>query len=284
MCFGRPATYEDNIRTDRVKSSRKCSKTLKQDNGVGKHTSSSSTTITPPIEQYKPTDNKNQTPYVIYCGLDNLGFTCYANSCLQALYTTTKLRSYFLRNESIGPFHRCLSRLFEQMQNYSEEKLEHCNRYASIRPREFIRLFREQRPEFSPGEHDAHEFLTILIELIHREANRVKQYINEETKVFEPKSRSAAWTMHCQYVDRSNWSRLFMGQMETILTCIQCSNQSLSWTAFWQLQVDLMHDHDDNDQNALEHDHILALSECIQLLEHSEVRCFCINSSRLRMK
>src|SRR5699024_1220344 len=128
---------------------------------------------------------------ILRCGLKNLGNTCYSNSCLQALFLSNKIRRYFLKNGGAenGAFHDTLCKLFQQMQKQNSDASSSC---AVIKPEEFNREFRRARPQFVRNEqHDAQEFLTMLLELVHNERN---QAVKSQSRSNEPKSAQEAWS------------------------------------------------------------------------------------------
>lgn len=167
------------------------------------------------------------------CGLRNCGNTCYIGSCLQALNVTNSLRVYLAKYQQSERLHVALSKLFYQM---SEAK-KNSNENPSVLPSEFIDVFRSMKPQFiKHQQHDAQEFLSILIDLLHNEVNRPLP----RSRVFpEPTNADQAWKQYSKYVDKSVYSKIFVGQMESCLKCLECSNQSLSWSCFWQIPLHL---------------------------------------------
>ena len=201
-----------------------------------------------------------------YCGLYNDGFTCYINSVLQIIYQTKPLRSYFsVKNDTLGPFHAHLAGLFETMDHKAIAYLDETV-YPATSAEQFTNLFRTAKPEFrAHQQHDCQEFFAILLELVHQEANQVKKR-DKPTELSEPKTAQEAWDDHVAHVDNSYLSNLFMGQMESTLSCLSCGHKSLSWSAFWQLQLQIVPD-------SLQHDlPPVTLQDCIKNLTAEEVR------------
>ncbi len=107
-------------------------------------------------------------------GLSNLGNTCYLNSILQCLSSTSELVEYFLKNnyknDLIQPdgvaheFCEILNALWDADQKIiSPYKLRNM---IGVTNRNFL----------SNGQQDSHELMIFLLEAIHRELNKVKKY------------------------------------------------------------------------------------------------------------
>lgn len=209
-----------------------------------------------------------------YCGLKNLGNTCYANSVLQALYITNKLRRHLLkRSNAVGPLNAALFKLFTMMEKMATRVAQN-QESQIIKPDEFLNEFRTMKPQFVKHEqHDSQEFLTILLECIHQEANQAKR---DNTKNIQIELRNAeeAWNHHVANVDNSYFSRLFVGQIESSLKCLTCGNVSLSWSCFWQLPLHLNDTPPGNGNEASPQATRLSIEDCIREYFASEVSVF----------
>ena len=189
----------------------------------------------------KPTSQPQSVASFRYCGLNNLNKCCYSNACLQVLYTLNKTRNYLMDTPHCGQFHSILSELFRQMAQQplipsANGKLHF---YPAISPIKFNSLFRLLRPEFVRGqEQDAEEFLIFLLDVLHQESNVARRRPNPST-TGTPQSAQEAWQHHTTFIDDSTLSRIFMGQIESLLTCLSCGHQSYTWSCFWQLQLDI---------------------------------------------
>ena len=166
-----------------------------------------------------------------------------------------------------GAFHAILYKLFHQMEKLSGRDLS-C--IPALKTEEFNREFRGVRPQFVRNEqHDAQEFLTMLLELVHNECNQADKRVPRSE---EPKSAQEAWSQHVATVDDSYLSKVLMGQVESCLTCHACGNTSLSWNCFWQLQLNLTHNTDNakftENKDAERH---LTLKDCINEYMDAEV-------------
>ena len=205
-----------------------------------------------------------------YCGLENDQFVCYSNSVLQILYTCTRIRQYLLAHSNSGPLHTLLFNLFSAM--VDQHKSHKPDTTPKLNPeKQFNPEFRKVRPEFKRNEmHDAQEFLTILVELVHQEANAANaNRAHRPTEAPDFASAAEQWSYHRTYVDDSPLSKLLMGQLESTLTCRTCGNKSRSWTAIWQLQLHL--EPEDQSKVTLGNDTPLNINDCIKEFTAPEV-------------
>ena len=209
-----------------------------------------------------------------YCGLKNLNNTCYSNACLQALYTSNKTRNQLINNPQAGPFHHTLSNLFSRMfqQPLHQSSGGHWY-FPSISPVKFNSQFRLTRPEFKHGQqHDAQEFLNFLLDVLHQETNRARTRQLNPTAMPVLNTPEEAWQYHTTYVDDSPYSMIFMGQMESTLTCLSCGHRSRTWNCFWQLQLSLTGNSGTSGQAvAQQNTRPLSVNDCLQELMAEEV-------------
>ena len=104
-------------------------------------------------------------------GLSNLGNTCYLNTILQSLFTTTKLVEYFLKNnyrndvnQSDGIAHE----FYEIVKSFWEGDQQ------IISPLKLRSIIGNINMNFfTNDQQDSHEFLIFLLEALHTELNRV---------------------------------------------------------------------------------------------------------------
>lgn len=177
-----------------------------------------------------------------FCGIRNLGYTCYANSILQVLYNSDTICTLIRTKKTLGPFHKELGTLFERMYGKPMRQGADGNiYYPSVRPSQFLNAFRAKRSEFVKDEqHDAQEFFYFLLNFLHTETNEaLKQTAEPPSATTSLSNAQKVWSHQVEYIDNSPYSRLFMGQIKFTLTCLACGHQSRSWESFWQLQLNV---------------------------------------------
>ena len=180
----------------------------------------------PPSTTHRPPGARRPT---------NRRLTCYANVIFQTLFSAKNLYQQIVEHCQKGPFHKLLCELFAQMEAASRFS----GNKTSTNPNKFMAQFRETKHQFIANQMaDSQEFFTILLELIHQEVNKAKK-LDKTVKPEEPKTADEAWNFHIEHVDNSYLSTLLMGQMESILTCLNCGHQSRSWSCIWQLQLQI---------------------------------------------
>ena len=183
------------------------------------------------------TKNINSTNLV---GLINLGNTCFINSSLQCLFHTKELTNYFLNDiylkeintqnaqGSRGKIAEGFAELLKQMQKTNNTVLNPIN---------FLRTFFRINQSLNAGiQHDAQEFLSILLDYLHEDLNRInkKPYIQlEEQKENETDKEASErfWNSHKKRED-SIIVDLFHGQFKSKITCEKCSNISINYEPF----------------------------------------------------
>eukprot|EP00659_Diplonema_papillatum_P014993 gene14993-22889_t len=184
-------------------------------------------------------------------GLRNAGNTCFLNSAVQALSNTPLLRDYFVTDryvhhinadnpighggEVAGVFAHLLKKMW-------------CGRYAAFAPLDFRDCIAQLSPTFGTNQQqDAQEFLSLLIDFLHEDVNRVvdKLYVEaadpplkEGPPTRDELTRGAAeaWGYHLGR-NQSIVTDLFHGLLKSHLECDSCGQQSVSFDPYMYLQV-----------------------------------------------
>ncbi|VDL76975.1 unnamed protein product [Nippostrongylus brasiliensis] len=178
---------------------------------------------TPSYTGYKPTatvqpfeDRAVATVQTGFTGLRNIGNTCFMNATLQMLGRLADAFAEFMR-------------LMWNCQN------------RAIEPAKIKELVAEKASQFANfAQHDAHEFLSFLLDGLHEDLNRVKA--KPLTTTVEGDGRSdvdvsnEAWYNHTLRND-SIFVDLFHGQLKSRLQCPKCDRVSITFDPFVYLPV-----------------------------------------------
>ncbi|VDK23800.1 unnamed protein product [Anisakis simplex] len=112
---------------------------------------------------------------------------------------------------------------------------------GAIEPTKIKELVAEKAPQFANfAQHDAHEFLSFLIDGLHEDLNRVKT--KPYTSTVEANGRAdievsnEAWKNYLLRND-SLFVDLFHGQLKSRLQCPQCHQVSITFDPFLYLAV-----------------------------------------------
>ncbi|VDM41597.1 unnamed protein product [Toxocara canis] len=187
-------------------------------------------------------------------GIYNMGNTCYMNSAIQCLSNTKPLTEYFIegrhkldmkkQNSAKGSVAWEYGNVVEELWSGKKRNI------APIKLRDAISagvggLFSERT------QHDCQEFLSILLDLLHEDLNRVlnKPYVEltdsdgrpdavvaKEAQPFSVIMNFQAWDAHVRR-EQSIIVDLFTGQLRSLLTCTICQTMSSRFDAFTCLQL-----------------------------------------------
>ncbi|CAF1282003.1 unnamed protein product [Rotaria sordida] len=181
-----------------------------------------------------------------FTGISNPANSCFMNAAVQCLSNTRELRDYFLeacylseinRTNPLGTKGAIAEEFGTLMKNLWSGKLNWANAnrlraFAAQRHQEFV----------GNGQHDAQELLTILLDAIHEDLNRI--ITKPQVPPIEDQSRpdhivaDEYWRGHLSRND-SIIVQLFTGQFKSKTKCPQCHKESITFDPFTTLSVPL---------------------------------------------
>lgn len=173
-------------------------------------------------------------------GLNNLGNTCFINSSLQSLFNTYDLSKYFLSNYFKEEINKKNTQGYQGIfaESYAKLLLEVKTTIKSaINPIDFVRTFFLNNNSINiRGQQDAQEFLSILLDCLHEDLNRItkKPYIElEEQKNNEDDcSASKRWWDSYRKREDSIIIDLFHGQFKSKIIGRNCGKSSITYEPF----------------------------------------------------
>uniref|UniRef100_A0A8R1HZH3 ubiquitinyl hydrolase 1 n=1 Tax=Caenorhabditis japonica TaxID=281687 RepID=A0A8R1HZH3_CAEJA len=206
----------------------------------------SSSSLKPTAKVY-PFDEVRDKVCVVepgYTGLRNIGNTCFMNAVLQMLVNNVELREFFLQDHykmeintsnPLGSEGRLANAFADFMQQMWS------GRQKAIEPIQIKNIVAEKASQFANfAQHDAHEFLSFLLDGLHEDVNRVKT--KPLTNTVESHGRhdqdvsDEAWRNHILRND-SIFVDLFHGQLKSHVQCPKCDRVSITFDPFVYLPV-----------------------------------------------
>jgi ubiquitin carboxyl-terminal hydrolase 2/21 len=176
------------------------------------------------------------------CAFKNLGNTCFMNSILQCLFSLKPLIG-FLSTESSFPKTPLVQ---GSLTNAALVELaSECQTAPVISPIRFKRQIGQRSRQFLGFEqHDAQEFLRILVDLLHTDLNMVKRpvkitYTEKEYESFCLQDRANISWNHFVLTQDSYIFQLFAGQLSSTVECKLCDFRSTVFELFWDLSLEI---------------------------------------------
>ncbi len=174
-------------------------------------------------------------------GLQNLGNTCYINTCLQNLFHCDLFIEKFLDafkyyNNSTpisNEFYNLLTLLTDN------DRFEHKD---FINPINFVDIFRQLHNSFEGyQQHDTQEFCRFLLQDLNKELNEIKNpssYRKELPKNNNKKESFNNYKMYCLSKEKSIITDLFIGYFSFEYNC-DCGYKEYSFSQFLDLPIQM---------------------------------------------
>ncbi|CAI5443433.1 unnamed protein product [Caenorhabditis angaria] len=202
---------------------------------------------TKPMAKISPYDDEYEKSCVVnsgFTGLRNIGNTCFMNSILQMLVNNLELREFFLEGHYKSEINAdnplgSQGRLASAFADFMRQMWSGMNK--AIEPARIKEIVAEKASQFANfAQHDAHEFLSFLLDGLHEDVNRVKK--KPITSTVESDGRhdldvaNEAWHNHLLRND-SIFVDLFHGQLKSHVQCPKCDRVSITFDPFVYLPV-----------------------------------------------
>uniref|UniRef100_F1KRM8 ubiquitinyl hydrolase 1 n=1 Tax=Ascaris suum TaxID=6253 RepID=F1KRM8_ASCSU len=197
-----------------------------------------------PTAKVSPYEEKGTVVDPGFTGLRNIGNTCFMNATLQMLVNCKELQIFFTGDyykkdiNATNPL-GFGGRLAEVFAEFMKQMWSGMNR--AFEPTKVKELVAEKAPQFANfAQHDAHEFLSFLLDGLHEDLNRVRS--KPYTTTVEANGRpdievsNEAWANHLLRND-SVFVDLFHGQLKSRLQCPRCDQVSITFDPFVYLAV-----------------------------------------------
>ena len=181
-------------------------------------------------------------------GLKNFGNTCFINSSLQCLFNTYDLTKYFLSDyyldeiniKKISGDNCMIAESYAELLNEIKTTIN-----SMISPISFIKTFFRNNKSLIRGQQDAQEFLSILLDSLHEDLNRIKKKtymeLEEQKENENDYEASKRWWDYYKKREDSIIIDLFHGQFKSKITCSACKKLSITYDPFIFLGLPIPH-------------------------------------------
>eukprot|EP00047_Mylnosiga_fluctuans_P004515 m.235000 g.235000 ORF g.235000 m.235000 type:complete len:1565 (-) comp12750_c0_seq1:2703-7397(-) len=176
-------------------------------------------------------------------GLSNLGNTCYLNCALQCLRSTV-LTTYFKDCHYVDEVNERnpLGLKGRMARAYAATLQQMLSGRVSIAPVEVLGIMQKQNAFVAHSQHDAHEALSYVLDMLHEDLNRivVKPYVERKDSDGRPDAIVAqeAWEGHLRR-NSSIIVDLLTGLLRSQLRCLACGFSSVAFDPFTALTLPL---------------------------------------------
>ena len=195
---------------------------------------------------YNNSSNRNSTPLEdtilnSLTGIQNLGNTCYINTCLQNLIHNKKFINKFLsvfkEQSNSTPISNSFYYLLTQIsENNTYDKND------SINPLIFVDTFKKLHKNFEGfQEHDTQEFCRYLLQDLNNELNQVQYPSSYKKEMAKNKTKKESFDLYvkdCLSKENSIITDLFIGYFSFEYKC-ECGFREYSFSQFLDLPIQM---------------------------------------------